>query len=1003
MDSLGQEPFGALLGSFRTRSRKSQQKLAELIGVSRGTIVAWERGDYLPKTRDKVLEIARQLALEDEDAKLLLKAALLDDSLSIWNVPYYQNPFFTGREEIIKHLRNMLAVGKRAALMQAISGLGGIGKTQIAVEYAHRYRDEYHAVIWVRADSLESIALDFVALGSLLHLPERNAEDQNVVIGAVKRWLDTHDRWLLIYDNVDDLKLIFDFLPSRSRGHVLLTTRAQALGTIAQGIIVDHMESEVGTLFLLRRAKLLSLEVALEQSSAANRSAADEVVRALGGLPLALDQAGAYIEESKCGLSRYLELLQMQQTELLKRRGKFTSGHPESVTTTFSLSFEKVQQTNPIAVELLRLCAFLYPEDIPEEILTKGAVKFMPMLQPFEATPLAFDEALGELLKYSLISRDANARTLTIHRLVQAVLKDEMDEIIQKQFAEYTVQAVNRTFRAIDAASPGFQQYLPQALECVTLIEQKHLALSEAADLMESVGNYLGHRGQFMKAESLHQQALAISEQTFGPENPLMATSLNNLATLYAAQGKYRQAKSSYQRALAIWQSVKGPRTPHEIRILTNLAGLYIGEGKLEQAEALYKQALTMAEQALQPEDEEIAHTLNGLAVLYSSQGKFERALSLYQRALAINEKTLGPEHPATAVSLNDLADLYQGQGKYEQAEQLFLRALAIREQMLEPEHPDIAASLTNLAELYVQEGKYEQAEPLFLRALEIYEQVQGPELLGLADTLNHLAELYEMQAKYKQAEPLFLRALAIHEQAQGPEHPDLAASLNHVAALYKRQGKYEQAELLYSRALAICIRVLGPEHPNTAGCLSNLADLYAIQGEYHQAEPLLLRALQIYEQALGAEHPRVAKILNPLAFFYEKQGKYEQAEPLYRRALTIRERTLGPEHLDTAQTLNQLAFLCVLQGKYEQAEPLFLRALAIRERTLGSAHPDLANSLINLAFLYEEQGNYQESDLFYQRAIPILAEVLGSEDPSTIAVLQRYILLLGKMEQSGS
>ncbi|HEY6409200.1 MAG TPA: NB-ARC domain-containing protein, partial [Ktedonobacteraceae bacterium] len=289
----------------------------------------------------------------------------------------------------------------------AIVGLGGIGKTQLAVEYAYRYRDTYKAILWVKADSRDTIIADLIDLAGLLDLPEKQAQDQNITVAAVNRWLETHIGWLLILDNANDLTIVRDFIPWTSKGHILLTTRAHALGGIAQRIELENMGLEEGALFLLRRSQTIASNAPLNVASPADYERAKQIVTVMDYLPLALDQAGAYIEEVGCTLSEYLELYQQRRTTLLQRRGMSRNDHPESVITTWSLSFQKVEQANPAAAELLRYCAFLSPDDIPVALITEGVSYLSPLLQSLASDPLKLDEAMGELLAYSLIRRNA--------------------------------------------------------------------------------------------------------------------------------------------------------------------------------------------------------------------------------------------------------------------------------------------------------------------------------------------------------------------------------------------------------------------------------------------------------------------------------------------------------------------------------------------------------------------------------------------------------------------
>ena len=212
----------------------------------------------------------------------------------IWNIPFPRNPYFTGRENILKNLYDAFRTGKTAATAQpqAISGLGGVGKTQIAVEYAYRYSNDYQVGLWVRADTHQLLISDFVVVAGLLNLPEKDVQDQNKAVEAIKRWLKEHREWLLISDNADDLAMVRQFIPLAFGGHILLTTRAQAMGRLAHRIEIEKMEPEEGALFLLRRASIIEESDSLDQASEAERNKAKVVSQEMDGLPLALDQAG---------------------------------------------------------------------------------------------------------------------------------------------------------------------------------------------------------------------------------------------------------------------------------------------------------------------------------------------------------------------------------------------------------------------------------------------------------------------------------------------------------------------------------------------------------------------------------------------------------------------------------------------------------------------------------------------------------------------------------------
>src|SRR6266487_1492588 len=669
----------------------------------------------------------------------------------VWMIPYRRNAFFTGREPVLTRLHECFTTDREAVLTQgqAINGLGGIGKTQVAVEYAYRHREEYRFVLWANASTEE-------------------------------------------------------------------------------------------TLIMLRRAHFLTPEMRVEQVSQGDRQIAEQIVEAMDGLPLALDQAGAYIEETKCRLSDYQQRYQTRRVWLLQRRGRRATDHPDAVAATWSLAFEKVEQANPAAADLLRLCAFLAPDAIPEEIITESAADLGPVLEPVASDAVDLDEAIAALGAYSLVHRNATEKTLSVHRLVQAVLKDQMDEQDRQQWAQRAVQAVNAAFPEVKFETwLQCERCLPHAQACMILIEQERLTIPEAADLLTSMGWYLGERGRYTEAESPLQHAMTIREQQSEVEDLQTAYTATTLGWLCEYQGKYAQAEPLYQRTLSIREQQLGPQHPGT------------------------------------------ANSLNNLAALYQTQGKYSLAEPLYQRALSIYEQQLGAEHPTTASSLNNLAGLYRMQGKYEQAEPLYLRALSIREQQLGPQHPDTALSLNNLALLYSAQGKDKQAEPLYERTIVIYEAQLGAQHPWLAVSLNNLAELSRPQGKDKQAEPLYLRMLSTYEQQLGPDHPDTATGLNNLATLYHHQGKYEQAEPLLKRTLAIREQQLGAQHPHTAQSLNNLAGLYRHQEKYAQAEPLYQRALPIYERVLGPQHPDTQRIRAYYADLLHTMGRDAEAAAL--------------------------------------------------------------------------------------------------------------------------
>ncbi len=442
---------------------------------------------------------------------------------------------------------------------------------------------------------------------------------------------------MLIFDDADELSQVEEFLSTGGKGHLLLTTRAHTLGTLAYGIEVEQMTSQEGMLLLLRRAKVLAPDALLAQAPAADQAAAEAIVQELDGLPLALDQAGAYIDETQCSVASYLEQYRARPDRLLQRRGETGMLHPEPVATTWSLSFKRVEILNPLAADLLRVCAFLAPDVIPEQLLIDGASELGKSFRLLVGDFSLLDEAVGILSRFSLVKRKRDEATLTVHRLVQVALRSSMDNKTQRKWAQRIVRAVYRAFTKVDDYHtwPHCQQLLPHTQVCVIWIDQWGFTFPIVGKFLDKVSSYLFQHAQYAEAESLINRGIVIEEKAYGPEHPNVANWLTSLALLYRKQGKY------------------------------------------EEAERLCRRAISIQEKALSPEPYVLAASLSGLATLCWRQSKYEEAEQLYQRAISMQEKAFGSEDPDLAVSLNNMAHLYLDQGKSEEAEQVIDRAVS--------------------------------------------------------------------------------------------------------------------------------------------------------------------------------------------------------------------------------------------------------------------------------------------------------------------------------------
>jgi tetratricopeptide (TPR) repeat protein len=403
---------------------------------------------------------------------------------------------------------------------------------------------------------------------------------------------------------------------------------------------------------------------------------------------LALEQAAAYVSVRKIDFKKYLEMYRARRKDVLSQTKPIAGGATETVATIWRANFDDVEAESPAAADILRISAFFAPDDIPLELIEKGATEISESVAAAMRTALTVNDVLEPLMRYSLIHLNEANATYGVHRLLQAIMQDAMTEPERRNWAEKAVKAVDGAFPDVsDFYQWGAcERFLPHGTHLAGVMDEFGLETAEAATVLNDCGHFLKERARYGAALPLLKRALAIREKALGSEHPDTAGSLNNLAELYSEQGEYGKAEPLYERALAI------------------------------------------TEKALGVEHPDMAASLNNLAALYYARGEYGKALPLFERALAIWEKALGGEHPLTATSLNNLAELYQAQREYAKALPLYERALAIWEEALGADHPETARALNNLALLYYVQGNYAKPEPLCVRALEIFEKALGPE-----------------------------------------------------------------------------------------------------------------------------------------------------------------------------------------------------------------------------------------------------------------------------------
>ena len=731
--------------------------------------------------------------------------------------------------------------------------MGGIGKTQTAIEYAYRYREKYSHVFFINAATADALLSGCVAVASLLYLPEVEQQDQNVVVDAVRYWLSAHSEWLLIVDNVDDLEVVRAWLPASGHGHTILTIRTSALGDVAEPVVIEQFQAEDGALLLLRRARKIGTNGTLDVALSADIEVALAISNEVDGLPLALDQAGAYIEETSCSLIEYLHLYKDKGQELRAMRGNI-SNHA-SISVTFALAFQQVEETSPATAELLRICAFLAPDDIPEEMLTAGADIVGDAFSGAVSDAIGFGKVLRVGIHSALLSRNGMAATISIHRVVQEVLKDQFSPGEQLELAERAIKVVHAglihhqwlSTKSLSTEAIAHGRLIAQEIRCHDLANAYNIVTFEVARVLYNSAVHLMHHALYMMAEPLLAKSLDVMLNCSETIPMSIAHNLNDLA-----------------------------RVRHYIGERNNIA-------------TIYQQAIAIAEEEMGLEDVHVGIFLDNLATHYYSVNLFDKALEASQKAFAILQKTIGPSHRDIAISLNNLSALHLGNGQEAEAEQLLLQSEAMMNDLFGVDYYELALPLMNRASLLMEQERYNEAELLLKKCVSVTETKFGENSARLALGLNRLAYLYMQQHNLVGAELVYKRVLTIIEKTQGAGFRDIVEALNNIAVIIQRQDRHDEAAELLTHALNIREYYLGEDDPETAQSYKNLGVSYFFLGRYAEAEDLYKKSLNIREKVYGPESIFVDMVLTDYIDLLFETGREEEAKAMIERSDVIR------------------------------------------------------------------------------------------------------------------
>ena len=847
-----------------------------------------------------------------------------------------RNKDFVGREPGLVALEESFSKNKPVVLA-ANAGLGGIGKTQIAIQYAYRTCPQYNLIWWINCDNMQ-ISYDDLAKRLGIYLTDEEKKQENALIKRVNLYLEGKPGWLLIFDNAKDEKSLEGLLP-RSGGHILITSRNPKW---------DKTQTEVFGIEVFKREESIDLILKVTTLYEQDKEA-DQLAEKLQDLPLAIAQAAAYIRETGISIQEYIEDFQKFHKALWKREQP-TNNYEYTVNVTWNISMEKIQEQEveekvvpqPIALPLMQVCSFFAPNDIPREALLLEWLKIeYEKNQRDKVACLADLNRTLELLgKFSMIG--FSETTISVHSLVQTVVRDQLTAEGQQlafRQAMWILELRITQFKRDDVKTWVVSGLcVPHAMFLFEMLELMiNIELSEQLPFMFLLGRNYEEFLNIQQKFKVSEKCIAIAQES--KNEKAIASSYDNIGHVYRSSGNFEIAMRYYQKALEIWLQLFSENHPC------------------------------------------VASTYNSIGLAYQDLRDFEKALEYYQKALKIQLQISGDNRYNVAMSYNNIGGAYRSLRNLKKSLEHHQNALEIQLQIMETNHPDVAASYNNIGQAYLSLGDFRQALGCHQKSLEVWLQVLGKNHPNVAISHNNIGQAYLSLGDFKLALKHHEKALKIWQEALGENHRNLVTGHNNIGGIYKRLGDFKRALDHCQKALKISQQIDENHHDLAIG-YNNIGEVYEEMGGLKKALKYHQKALRVLLQLFGENHYHVAVSYNNIGQIYISLGDLKQALEHHQKALKVRLKCLGKNHPDVAESYNNIGGIYQIIGDFKEALENFQEAFT----TLCPASEPPHQQIINyLQSIIEVAKKLQPSQLNALGTIyPYSVNILGLEHELT-------------------
>ena len=881
----------------------------------------------------------------------------------------YQRPSITSdfveRQKLWNKIVAHFDKSDQQVLTLTAHGMGGMGKTELARYYYLNPPRPYTLRAWFNAESLDQLYASYLELAKEngITYPENMSILEKAIL--VRKWLGQQKDCLLVYDNVPGAKHLEGLLPEEGKHHILITSRNEVEWPAHQKLDIDVME-EQEAIDLICKITGCSKE----------HPKLSELVNKLGRLPLALAQAGAYIAEKKTSIEDYLVRYHKYQEILLSDKKLVRNPKHEPVWITFDMNFKALEEACPSAISTLQQASLLAASDIPEALL-----KSMVEGNKDNPADLLWDDIKRHIGRYSLMRIDSESKKLSMHRLVQDILRHKQNQVESREVLNQISASIKSIYPhpenndTIENDVALARLFLPHIAITIAYSE-KYFNEKECTDfnLEHILGRIYQTLGNYTRAEKYYHTSLLINQKKYEQDRAKMgeamnsdsnlpvAISLNAIGGVYYYLGRYQKALEYYNKALEITRSLYTGSDSNITNSLISIGHAYAQLGEYTEAKKYYKQALEMHQDVYKENKEHptIVNLFNGMGIMYQNLGKNLKALQYFEKALKMSQALYTSNHPTRANLLNGIGQAHKDLGEYSKALSYVKQALAIQQAIYIDSHPNIANSLNNMGNIYKITGKYPKALSCMKRGLKIIQNIYISNHPEVATALNNIGGVYKDLGEYLEALKYYNQSLAMRLSVHTDSHPDLANSFNNIGVTYFQLGEYQEALIYYQKALAIQRNIYKGNNPYIYSSLVNIGKAYCYLGSYEESLKCLHEALEIGQAIYANNHPNVAFSLDNIGEVYKALSKYPEALEYHKQAFIIRKTCFKDNHPDIAKSLNNIGMVYQALDQNQEALKYYQQALEMYQNVYkeNTEHPAIKKVRENVEQLQEIKFN---------------------------------------------